>query len=89
MQCVLLVCDVYTYVTYFQRSCKFQFLLSTFQNLLLNSVLTYQKNYLYLSVEREREREEREGGREREVGREGNHRHRNMMSCGKGVLMHV
>ena len=65
---------------------KFQFLLSTFQNL-LNSVLTYQTNHFYFSVEREREREEREGGREREreVGTEGNHRHRNMMSCGKGA----
>ena len=48
---------------------KFQFLLSTFQNLLLNSVLTYQTNHLHLSVGREREREgEGEGGGGRWLG---------------------
>ena len=41
---------------------------------LLDSVATYQTNHFYFSVERERE-----------VGTEGNYRHRNMMSCGKGA----
>ena len=64
---------------------KFQFLLSTFQNLLLNGVLTYKTEYLHFSVGREREREKEEKKRERDMRGRDNHRHRKRISCGKGA----